>query len=65
LARFVFIYKLITIFLKYIQNEIKQYHSLIAAFIGGYFIFGEKNNVNEQVIYTKQNHSSLKSFLQL
>lgn len=50
LARFVFLYKLLTLIFKSIQNEIKEYHSLIAAFIGGYFVFGEKNNVNEQVL---------------
>ena len=49
LARFVFIYKLLTLLFKSIKNEVKQHHSLIAAFIGGYFVFGEKNNVNEQV----------------
>jgi hypothetical protein len=31
------------------QKEVKEYHALIAAFIGGYLVFGEKNNVNEQV----------------
>jgi peroxisomal membrane protein 4 len=49
LAKFVFIYKCINLLLKYLQKEVKQYHALVAAFIGGYFVFGEKNNVNEQV----------------
>lgn len=49
LARFVFIYKLLTLLFKSIKNEVKQHHSLIAAFIGGYYVFGERNNVNEQI----------------
>ena len=51
LAYFALIYKtinyLITLFLK----ELKQYHTMIAAFIGGYFVFGTRNNINEQVIF--------------
>ncbi|RNA01976.1 peroxisomal membrane 4 [Brachionus plicatilis] len=49
LAKFVFVYKSIRLLAKITFNEIKQYHTLVAAFIGGYLVFGEKNNVNEQI----------------
>lgn len=50
LAKFVFIYKSIRLIAKKLFKEIKQYHTIFAAFVGGYFVFGKKNNVNEQVI---------------
>ena len=50
LARFVFIYKALSLFFKTIFNELKEYHTMIAAFIGGYIVFGARNPVNEQVI---------------
>jgi hypothetical protein len=34
-----------------IMKEIKQYHTMIGAFLGGYFVFGARNNINEQVIF--------------
>lgn len=53
LAKFVFIYKSIRLIAKSIFNEIHQHHTLVAAFIGGYIVFGDKNNVNEQVFKYK------------
>lgn len=50
LAKFVFIYKTLRFLFKSIFKSIKEYHVILAAFIGGYYVFGEKNNVNEQVI---------------
>ncbi|XP_002736474.1 peroxisomal membrane protein 4-like [Saccoglossus kowalevskii] len=49
LASFVFIYKALTAIMKWLENSKKQYHSFIAAFIGGYLIFGENNKVNMQI----------------
>lgn len=50
LARFVVIYKAIRLIFKILLREIKQYHTMIAAFVGGYYVFGKRNSVNEQVI---------------
>ena len=33
------------------MKEIKQYNTMIAAFIGGYFVFGARNSINEQVCF--------------
>jgi len=49
LARFVVIYKFVGHFIRLLVKEFKQYHTMIAAFFGGYFVFGAKNNINEQV----------------
>lgn len=49
LARFVFIYKCIKYLIKQALVDLKEYHTFIAAFITGYYVFGDKNNVNEQV----------------
>lgn len=51
LAAFVFLYKSLTNLMLYIQTERSQFHSFIAAFIGGYFVFGKYNKVNEQVCF--------------
>ena len=51
LAHFVIIYKSVLFLLKQIQpKSMKQFHTMVAAFFGGYFVFGSKNNINEQVI---------------
>jgi peroxisomal membrane protein 4 len=51
LAKFVAIYKT----LMYLQSKIvgkeQNGHSFMAGLIGGYFVFGENNNVNQQVIF--------------
>ena len=49
LASFVFLYKLLTTSMEKLQSERLEIHSFIAAFIGGYFIWGNYNKVNEQV----------------
>jgi len=49
LAAFVFLYKSMTGLMEHFQQEKMQIHSFIAAFIGGYFVFGKYNKVNEQV----------------
>ena len=37
-----------------LQSQRLQIHSFIAAFIGGYFIWGNYNKVNEQVSRTQE-----------
>ena len=49
LASFVFIYKSLTNIMEYLQTEKSQFHSFVAAFFGGYLIWGNYNKVNEQV----------------
>ncbi|XP_060555813.1 peroxisomal membrane protein 4-like [Ruditapes philippinarum] len=49
LASFVFLYKSLTGLMEHFQEEKSQIHSFIAAFIGGYFVFGKNNKVNEQI----------------
>ena len=49
LARFVVIYKTVRLLFKFIYHEVTQVHTMIAAFLGGYFVFGQRNNINEQV----------------
>ena len=49
LASFVFLYKLLTTSMEKLQSERLEIHSFIAAFIGGFFIWGNYNKVNEQV----------------
>lgn len=58
LASFVFIYKALTSALKWLQSEKSQAHAFIAAFIGGYFVFGKNNKINEQVKRTMCFHLS-------
>jgi peroxisomal membrane protein 4 len=49
LARIVLVYKSLRLIFKLIFKEIKQYHVFLAGLIGGWYVFGEKNSVNEQV----------------
>ncbi|KAL4225781.1 Peroxisomal membrane protein 4 [Mactra antiquata] len=49
LAAFVFLYKSLTGLLHHLRSEKSQIHSFIAAFIGGYIVFGKYNKVNEQI----------------
>lgn len=56
LAAFVFLYKSLTNLMHYVQTEKSQLHSFIAAFIGGYLVFGKYNKVNEQVKYGNADH---------
>lgn len=58
LACFVFVYKTLTNLMAWFETHEKQYQSFIAAFIGGYLVFGKYNKVNEQVC--KKMHMKLK-----
>ncbi|CAI5448036.1 unnamed protein product [Caenorhabditis angaria] len=49
LAKFVFSYKLLHGFLAKLEGRQKEWHSFAAAFIMGYFVFGENNAVNMQI----------------
>uniref|UniRef100_A0A1I7XK20 Peroxisomal membrane protein 4 n=1 Tax=Heterorhabditis bacteriophora TaxID=37862 RepID=A0A1I7XK20_HETBA len=49
LAKFVFSYKLILGLLEKFQGRKKEWHSFTAAFIMGYFVFGDNNAVNTQI----------------
>ena len=53
LATFVFIYKLLMATMKKIElgSEKGKLHPFIAAFIGGYYVFGTHDKINEQVFY--------------
>jgi len=53
LAKFVFLYKSITKLLAWSEGTNREFHSGLAAFVGGYIIFGKKTSVNEQVSITK------------
>eukprot|EP01013_Petalomonas_cantuscygni_P010409 TRINITY_DN23495_c0_g1_i1.p1 TRINITY_DN23495_c0_g1~~TRINITY_DN23495_c0_g1_i1.p1 ORF type:complete len:204 (-),score=37.40 TRINITY_DN23495_c0_g1_i1:76-687(-) len=50
LMRFVFLYKLLLLLLRRLNNG-KQHHThfLLAGFLGGGFVFGERNEVNMQI----------------
>lgn len=61
LACFVFVYKTLTNLMAWFETHEKQYQSFIAAFIGGYFVFGKYNKVNEQVC--KKNAYEIKRYL--
>lgn len=49
LAYFVFAYKALCSLQSHVQGKTHQLHPFLAAFIGGYLIFGENNNINSQV----------------
>ncbi|CEF71498.1 Peroxisomal membrane protein 4 [Strongyloides ratti] len=49
LAKFVLIYKSTLILLKKIFGENINWQSFVAAFLGGYYVFGENNNINMQI----------------
>ncbi|XP_067936354.1 peroxisomal membrane protein 4-like isoform X3 [Watersipora subatra] len=49
LAKFVFIYKSLCKLFSWSEGKPKQYHSAIAAFVGGYIVFGKRTSVNEQI----------------
>lgn len=49
LAKFVFSYKLLTGIMEKVQHSRSQWHSFVAAFAVGYFVFGENNGVNMQI----------------
>jgi len=50
LAAFVLTYKAVMLLLREVDgSKLRQHHAFIAAFIGGFIIFGRYNKVNEQV----------------
>ena len=49
LASFIVAYKALTLLMRWFDGKVLQYHSFVAAFIGGFVIFGRYNKVNEQV----------------
>ena len=49
LASFVLAYKALSLLLREIDGKVQQYHAFVAAFVGGFLIFGRYNKVNEQV----------------
>lgn len=52
LATFVFIYKLLMATMKKIESnpEKGNLHPFISAFIGGYYVFGTQDKINEQIV---------------
>ncbi|CAJ0959316.1 unnamed protein product, partial [Mesorhabditis belari] len=49
LAKFVFSYKLIKGGLEKFTGKVEEWHSFVAAFLMGYYVFGENNAVNMQI----------------
>ncbi|XP_054429852.1 peroxisomal membrane protein 4 [Pteronotus mesoamericanus] len=49
LACFVFTYKGLCALQSRVQGRTYQVHSFLAAFIGGFLVFGENNNINSQI----------------
>ncbi|ORX57024.1 peroxisomal membrane protein 4 [Hesseltinella vesiculosa] len=51
LGTFAFIYKTLLYLQKKLNGD-KQadYHSFVAGLIGGYYVFGENNNINQQIV---------------
>ena len=50
LARFVAIYKAIMVLLRRTMGGEKTWHALLSGGIGGYLIFSQDNNVNNQIV---------------
>ncbi|XP_032951369.1 peroxisomal membrane protein 4 isoform X2 [Rhinolophus ferrumequinum] len=50
LACFVFTYKGLCALQSHVQGETYQMHSFLAAFIGGWLVFRDNNNINSQVL---------------
>jgi hypothetical protein len=42
-------YKVLTACLRYLESTKREHHSFLAAFVCGYFIFGQFNKITEQV----------------
>ncbi|XP_045384762.1 peroxisomal membrane protein 4 isoform X1 [Lemur catta] len=49
LACFVFTYKGLCALQSRVQGKTYQFHSFLAAFIGGMLVFGDNNNINSQI----------------
>ncbi len=64
LAHFTLIYKTVIYLIRLVVREIKQHHTIFAAFLGGYYVFGKKNSINEQVccIFLFRQDKKLKNY---
>lgn len=52
LATFVFIYKLLMTIMKSVEKGEKgKLHPFVSAFIGGYYVFGTHDKINEQIVF--------------
>lgn len=49
LACFVFTYKGLLALQSQLKGKTNQFHTFLAAFIGGILLFGQNNNINSQV----------------
>ncbi|XP_020370459.1 peroxisomal membrane protein 4 [Rhincodon typus] len=49
LAIFVFLYKGLLAAQQWLQGEKVQFHSFLAACVGGWFVFGDNNHINSQI----------------
>ena len=49
LATFVLIYKTLMTIMRQLEGEKGNIHPFLAAFIGGYYVFGTHDKINEQV----------------
>ena len=49
LGTFVFIYKSLMLIQKRLDSRELSHHAFFAGLIGGYYVFGEYNNINYQV----------------
>ncbi|KAH9807858.1 peroxisomal membrane protein PMP 24 [Melampsora americana] len=50
LSRFNMIYKTSLLFLRYLGGKEHKMDTFLAGLMGGYFVFGEQNSVNEQIV---------------
>lgn len=53
LAKFVFIYKALMTVLQWVEGKKENIHPFLAAFVGGYYVFGVQDKINEQVTDTQ------------
>merc|ERR1711894_670446 len=49
LASFVITYKGLCLLMREMEGKTAEYHSFLAALVGGYLVFGNYNKVNEQI----------------
>jgi len=50
LSRFVFIYKSLMATQQYLQGKEESHHAFVSGIVGGYIIFGDNNNINNQIV---------------
>lgn len=49
--------------MRQIEGEKGTIHPFVAAFIGGYYVFGEHDKINEQVKLLELQHNSYRSLV--